>query len=91
MEGYKPEPEAKRPTMRQKVRFILKNRGMSSGQIAAPEDAVKGVEEMLGGLTRSVYTRSSVSTHTPTSRKEVVTLHSYVRVVMSELLEVPIH
>lgn len=89
MPGYKPEPDAKRPTMKQKVRYILRSRGFGSGQLAAPESAVEGVEEMLGGVVRSVYTRSSVSTHTATTRTEVLRVHAWVRVVLCELLEVP--
>lgn len=89
MAGYRPEPDAKRPTMKQKVRYILRSRGFASGQLAAPETAVEGVEEMLGGVVRSVYTRSSVSTHTATTRTEVVRVHAWVRVVLCELLEVP--
>jgi hypothetical protein len=57
MPGYRHEGDAKRPTMKQKTRYILKNRGASSGQLAAPETAIAGLEDMLGGLTRSVYTR----------------------------------
>lgn len=87
--GYKPEPDAKRPTMKQKVRFILRNRGFGSGQLATPESAVEGVEGMLGGVVRSVYTRSSVSTHTATTRKEVLRVLTWVRVVLGELLELP--
>ena len=89
MPGYKPEPDAKRPTMKQKVRYILKSRGFASGQLAAPENAVEGVEEILGGVVRSVYTRSSVSTHTATTRTEVLRVHAWVRLVLCELLEVP--
>jgi len=88
--GYKLEPDAKRPTMKQKVRFILRNRGVASGQMTTPDSAVQGVEDMLGGLTRSVYTRSSVSTHTPTTRAEVLRIHAWVRLVLCELLELPV-
>ena len=90
MPGYKPEQDAKRPTMKQKVRYILKSRGLVSGQIATPESALQGIEEMVGGLTRTVYTRSSVSTHTPTTRGEVLRVHSWVRLVLCELLELPV-
>lgn len=90
MPGYKPEADAKHPTMKQKVRYILKSRGMGSGQIATPESALQGIEEMLGGLTRSVYSRSSVSTHTPTTRGEVLRVHAWVRLVLCELLELPV-
>ena len=89
MPGYKPEADAKRPTMKQKVRYVLRSRGFGGGQLAAPESAVEGVEEIVGGLVRSVYSRSSVSTHTPTNRSEVLRIHTWVRVVLCELLELP--
>lgn len=87
--GFKLEKGALRPTMKQKVRYILKRRGMASGAMAAPETAVEGIEDIVGGLTRSVYTRSNISTHTPTDRSEVVRLHAWVRLVFCDLLEVP--
>lgn len=88
--GFKLEQDAKHPTMKQKVRFILKNRGINSGALAPPEHAVQGVEDVLGTLTRTVYTRSSVSTHTPTDRSEVARVHAWVRLVLCELLEIPL-
>jgi hypothetical protein len=57
--------------------------------MAVPENAVQGVEDILGGITRSVYNRSSISTHTPTDKKEVVRVHAWVRLVLCDLLEVP--
>jgi Predicted pPIWI-associating nuclease len=88
--GYKPETDAKRPTMKQKVRYILRNRGVGTGQLAAPDSAVQGIEEIIGGLVRSVYTRSSVSTHVATQRPEVLRVHAWVRLVLCELLEIPL-
>ena len=38
--GYTAEQNAPRPTMKQKGRFILRSRGLSSGQIATSEDAI---------------------------------------------------
>lgn len=87
--GFKLEKDAHRPTMKQKVRFILKIRGTPSGAMATPENAVQGIEEILGGLTRSVYNRSSISTHTATDKKEVIRVHVWVRLVLCDLLEVP--
>jgi len=87
--GFKLEPDAKRATMKQKVRYILRIRGAKSGAMAPPESAVQGVEDVLGTMTRSVYTRSSVSTHTPTDRPEVARVHAWVRLVLCELLEIP--
>lgn len=89
MPGYKPEPDAKRPTMKQKVRYILRNRGLKGGQLETPESAVEGIEGIVGRMVRSVYTRSSVSTHTPTDRPEVIRIHAWVRLVLCELLEIP--
>jgi Predicted pPIWI-associating nuclease len=87
--GFKLEKDTHGPTMKQKVRYILKNRGTPSGAMTAPETAVQGIEEIVGGLTRSVYTRSSISTHTATDKKEVVRVHAWVRLVLCDLLEVP--
>jgi hypothetical protein len=88
--GFKLETDAKRPTMKQKVRYVLRSRGVASGAMETPESAVVGVEEFVGGLTRSVYTRSSVSTHTATTRSEATRVHAWVRLVICELLEVPL-
>lgn len=86
--GYKDEPDARGPTMKQKVRFILKNREASRSIAATTEDATKSVDEAIGNFVRSVYTRSSVSTHTPTNKDEVLRVLDLVRVVLRELLEV---
>lgn len=88
--GFKLEGDAKRPTMKQKVRYVLKNRGVASGAMETPESAVVGVEEFVGGLTRSVYTRSSVSTHTATTRTEATRVLAWVRLVICELIEIPL-
>jgi hypothetical protein len=87
--GFKLEKDAHRPTMKQKVRFILKKRDTPHGAMAAPESAVQGIEDILGGITRSVYNRTSISTHTATDKKEVVRVHAWVRLVLCDLLEVP--
>jgi hypothetical protein len=91
MPGFKHEQGTTRPTMRQKAKFILKSRDMKSAQVAHSEEVVQSVEDMVGGITRSVYTRSSLSTHTPTDRDEVLRLHVWVRLILCELLAIPIH
>lgn len=88
MPGYKQESNTNGPTMKQKVRFVLKNRGASKAVSGPAESAIDGVEESLGTFIRSVYTRSNVSTHTPTDKTEVLRVRDLVRVVLSELLEV---
>lgn len=86
--GYKQEADTRGPTMKQKVRYILKNRGVSKMLAAPAEDATVSIDEAIGNFVRSVYTRSSVSTHTPTDKNEVLRILDFVRVVLCELLEV---
>jgi hypothetical protein len=74
--------------MKQKVRFILGKRGVSKTASKSPEASAEAVDEIVGTFVRSVYTRSSVSTHTPTQRAEVFRIHEYVRAALCELLEV---
>lgn len=85
--GFKLSSGTSRPTMKQKVRYVLRNRGTSKTIAAPSEDAAEAVEQAIGQFVRSVYNRSSVSTHTPTDRAEVSRVHAFVRVVLSELLE----
>lgn len=89
MPGFRLEKDARGPTMKQKTRYILKKREMSSGAMAAPEKAVEGIEEIIGGVMRSVYQRSSLSTHTATTKDEVLRVHAWVRLVFCDLLEIP--
>lgn len=85
--GFKLEKDTRGPTMKQKVRYILRSRGASRLGMEAPESAVQAVDEAMGTFVRSVYTRSSVSTHTPTDKREVLRVRDLVRVALSELLE----
>lgn len=57
--------------------------------MAAPEKAVEGIEDSVGGIMRSVYNRSSLSAHTATSKDEVQRVHAWVRLVFCDLLEIP--
>ena len=88
MPGYKQSQDANGPTMKQKVRFILKSRDVKRGISAPAETATESIETAVGSFVRSVYTRSSVSTHTPTDKAEVIRVRDFVRVVLCELLEV---
>ena len=86
--GFKQEKDIQGPTMKQKVRFILKSREVSKAISSTTEDATSAIEEAMGAFVRSVYTRSSVSTHTPTNKAEVLRVRDLVRVVLCELLEI---
>jgi predicted pPIWI-associating nuclease len=87
-DGFKLEQGTSGPTMKQKVRYILKKRGVSKTLANTPESAADSVETAVGSFVRSVYNRSSVSTHTPTDKHEVLRVRDWVRVTLCELLEI---
>jgi hypothetical protein len=84
--GFKLESGTNGPTMKQKVRFVLRKRGVSRSAMQTPEAAVEAVDEAVGTFVRSVYTRSNLSTHTPTDRTEVIRVRDWVRAALRELL-----
>jgi hypothetical protein len=83
---YVQEKDRTGPTMKQKVRFIMKKKGKRSSS-DAPELAVATFEEAIAGLTRAVYERSSKATHVAGERQTVVQLRRYVVAILHEILE----
>ncbi len=86
--GFKLEQGANGPTMKQKTIYILGKRDLSKATIRTTQDAMDTIEQTLGSFVRSVYTRASISTHTPTERREVSQVHNYVKSVLCELLSI---
>lgn len=85
---FKLEPNTQGPTMKQKAQYVLRKRGMSKNAVKTTQDSVTLIDELLGSFVRSVYTRASASTHTPTDRKEVSRIRDLVRLVLCELLSI---
>jgi hypothetical protein len=86
--GFKFEGDQKKPTMKQKARFILRARGLTATATEVPESAISIIEETIGKLTRSAYNRSSISAHISTSGGEVQQMKMYVDSVLAELLKI---
>jgi hypothetical protein len=86
--NFKMEAGQTKPTMRQKVRFILRARGISATAAQVPENAVSSVEEMIGKLARSAYERASLSAHVSSDRGEVRQMKMYVDSILAELLAI---
>jgi hypothetical protein len=86
MAGYKQEKGLNGPTMKRKVRFILRARGGKDE--TAPEQAVTAVEEIVGGFARSVYTMTSAGTHGIKERGDVLRIRRYVTVVFHDILAI---
>jgi Predicted pPIWI-associating nuclease len=75
-------------TQKQKVRYLLRSRGLPDNARKAPEESVRLIEELTASLTRSVYVRGSISTHVTSPAAEVRQLKLYVDGVLGELLEI---
>jgi hypothetical protein len=86
-DGYTQEKGRTGPTMKQKVRFILKARGRARSSSDVPEQTAMTVDQMVGTLTRSVYDRSSVATHVASERRAVIQIRRYVAAVLHDILE----
>lgn len=86
--GFKPEPNRTGPTMKQKVRFVLKSRGRNKSQRDASEKSVGLVDDRIGEVTRAVYDRASVATHVVETRDEVAQIKRYVDTVLFDILEI---
>jgi len=86
--GFKLEEGLKGPSMKQKVRFILKARKVPDAGMKPAEDSIKHVDENIPSLGRSVYNRGSMDVHTARSREEVLNLKLYADAVLGELLEI---
>jgi Predicted pPIWI-associating nuclease len=84
--GYAQEKDRAGPTMKQKVRFIMKKKGKRSSS-EAPEQAVTAFEEAIAALTRAVYERSSKATHIAGERQTVVQLRRFVVAILHEIVE----
>ncbi len=87
MPGYVQEKNRHGPTMKQKVRFILKARGQSKSSSEVPEQATTTIDEMVGTLTRSIYDRSSIATHVASEHRAVIQIRRYVVAILHDILE----
>lgn len=87
-QGFKLESGRTRPTMKQKVRFVLKSRGRNKSQRDSSEKSVALVDDRIGEVTRAVYDRASVATHVVETRDEVAQIKRYVDTVLFDILEI---
>ncbi|MGD0695783.1 MAG: hypothetical protein ABSB82_13100 [Terriglobia bacterium] len=86
--GYKLEQSQTKPTMKQKVRFVLSSRERRKTQTESAEKSVDLVESLTGDVTRAVYNRASLATHVESARTEVHRIKRYVDTVLFDLLEI---
>jgi len=85
---YKAEDGQKKPTMKQKVRYILTSRERNKTQRDSAEKMLMLIEELSGEVMRAVYNRASLATHIHQSKGEVHKIKRYVDTVLFDLLEI---
>lgn len=85
---YKPEEGQKKPTMKQKARYILTSRERNKTQRDSAEKMLGVIEELSGEVMRAVYNRASLATHIHQSKREVQQIKRYVDTVLFDLLEI---
>lgn len=86
--GFNYEEGQKKPTMKQKARYVMTSRGRSKTQREVTEKAIGVVENLAGEVVRATYDRASLATHLETTRAEVVRIKRYVDTVFFDLLEI---
>jgi hypothetical protein len=86
--GFKLEAGLNGPTMKQKMRFILRARKVGDAARQTAEDAVAHLDDNIAALGRSVYTRGSVDVHTGRERQEILNFKMYADAVLGEILEI---
>ncbi len=85
--GVRPDPDHGF-TQKQKVRYIMRQRGVAENAREAPERTVELIEASMASLTRATSVRASISAHVSTGRTEARTIKPYVEVVLADLLNV---
>lgn len=85
---YKREDGQRKPTMKQKARYILTSRERNKTQRDSAEKMLVLIEELSGEVMRAVYNRASLATHIHQSKGEVLQIKRYVDTVLFDLLEI---
>lgn len=83
---YKQDKSASGPTQKQRVRYVLRERGAGSKEQKVTEH-VDFVEDRVGDLVRATYTRASDAAHRTKDRTEVRRIVRYFEAFAHDLLD----
>lgn len=86
--GFKLEAGQKGPTMKQKVRFILRARKVGDSARETAEGSAQHIDESVASVGRAVYTRGSTAVHTARPLEEVMNYKGYADAILGELLAI---
>jgi len=87
-EGFKFEKDRTRPTMKQKIKYILSSQEKKRPQISAAQKTLAVIEGLSGDLGRAFYNRASLSSHVETTRQEVEQLKRYMDALLFDILAI---
>lgn len=82
---YKPEPNTSGPTQKQRVTYILKSRRAGSSENNVVEQ-ITSLDDMVGNIVRSTYSRASDAAHRFKERQEVLKILRYFEAFAYDLL-----
>jgi hypothetical protein len=86
--GFKLEQGQRGPTMKQKVRFILRARKVGDSARETAEASAQHVDESVASVGRAVYTRGSTAVHTARPLEELLNYKGYADAILAELLAI---
>lgn len=81
--------DGRKPTMKEKVKYILKARDMGDTRRGAAESTAEILDEGVPNLARSIYDLGSLDTHVSPTRREVARLRRYLEALLLDLVEIP--
>lgn len=84
--GFKLEKDQTKPTMKQKVRFILTSRDIGKTQQETTLKTLDFIADSAGTFTRAVYNDASIAAHVQRSREDVLRVKRYIETVFFDLL-----
>jgi hypothetical protein len=86
--GFAFEEGQKKPTMKQKMRHVLRSRDRNKTQRESAEKSMELVDSLTGEVLRAVYSHASLATHVHANKAEVKKIKRYVDTLLFELLEI---
>ncbi|MGB7061254.1 MAG: hypothetical protein WBF13_02730 [Candidatus Zixiibacteriota bacterium] len=83
------DADSARPNHAERTKFILRLKGRGSAFTEAAENHAEAVEDRLGRVVRSSYSRASASAHTHQAKEEIQAQLRYLNALFLELLPEP--
>jgi Predicted pPIWI-associating nuclease len=83
---YRQDKSTSGPTQKQRVKYVIKQRQATTNESKVVEQAGH-LEEMIGEVVRSTYSRASDAAHRRKNRREVARIVNYFEAFAHDLLD----